>query len=58
MNRKPNNNKRLKIELLHLGGVLTHTSKGSTKKPLNRRRYNMVSKQSLNDKGRYNNNSL
>ena len=58
MNRKPNNNKRLKIELLHLGGVLTHTSKGSTRKPLMRRRYNMVTNQRLIDKGRYNINSL
>lgn len=58
MNRKPYNNKRLKIELLHLGGVLTHTSKGSTRKPLMRRRYNMVTNQSLRDKGRYGYNSL
>ena len=58
MNNISNKNKPLKIELLYLGGVLTHTSRGSTKKPLIRRRLNMVSKQSLSDKGRYNNNSL
>ena len=58
MNNISNKNKPLKIELLHLGGILTHTSKGSTHKPLNRRSLNMVSKQSLSDKGRYNNNSL
>ena len=58
MNSKPNNNKRLKIELLHLGGVLTHTSKGSTKKPFIRRSLNMVSKQTLSEKSRYRYNSL
>lgn len=58
MNNISNKNKRLKIELLHLGGILTHTSRGSTKKPLIRRRLNMVSKQSLSEKSRYNNNSL
>ncbi len=54
MNNISNKNKRLKIELLHLGGILTHTSKGSTHKPLIRRRLNMVSKQSLSNEG-YNN---
>lgn len=58
MNIISNKNKRLKIELLHLGGVLTHTSRGSTHKPLIRRSLNMVSKQSLSEKSRYNNNSL
>lgn len=58
MNSKPNNDKRLKIELLYLGGVLTHTSKGSTHKPLNRRSLNMVSKQTLSEKSRYKYNSL
>ena len=58
MNNISNKNKPLKIELLYIGGVLTHTSRGSTKKPLMRRSLNMVSKQSLSDKGRYNNNSL
>ncbi len=58
MNNISNKNKPLKIELLHLGGILTHTSKGSTHKPLIRRRLNMVSKQSLSEKSRYNNNSL
>ena len=58
MNSKPNNDKRLKIELLYLGGVLTHTSKGSTHKPLNRRRHNMVSKQTLNNEGNNNKGNL
>jgi len=58
MNSKPNNDKRLKIELLYLGGVLTHTSKGSTHKPFYRRSTNMVSKQTLSEKSRYKYNSL
>ena len=58
MNNKLNDNKRLTIELHNLGGVLTHTSKGSTHKPLNRRSTNMVSKQTLSEKSRYKYNSL